>query len=139
MSNPITVSNEAVKAAAKAAVKELHVVADEMSVPFSYADAISIGNYRMMRAAREAAAPFIREAPAPLSQAQPAPSVGEAAAVTAARLEALRDRLITRREAFDVVGDKAADALLSDFIRLIYEAATPLRDALAASTPEEKP
>jgi hypothetical protein len=49
------ITEEMVRAAAKAAVAELHVIAKEMALSFSYADTISVGNYRVMRVALKAA------------------------------------------------------------------------------------
>jgi hypothetical protein len=63
MSSPITVSDEAVEAALTA---------------WSGGLMLTTSPRYLMRAALEAAAPFMHEAPAPLSQVQPAPSVTKA-------------------------------------------------------------
>lgn len=52
----MSISDEEVKQAAKGAFAELMVMAKEVSVPFDYITTISVGNYRVMRAALRAAA-----------------------------------------------------------------------------------
>jgi uncharacterized protein YkuJ len=49
-------TDEMVKHAAEAAIAELQVISKEVQLPFSYVDTISVGNYRVMRAALRAAA-----------------------------------------------------------------------------------
>jgi hypothetical protein len=117
-----TVSDEAVEAASR-------VIADIVLEDEFEGDAAS--EWRrvapIMRAALEAAAPFMREAPAPLSQAQPAPPVGEA---QFPRVWAVVEVYRRRHEG---PGDPSLPSCeVCEMLRVLDR-------ALSASTPEEKP